>query len=48
MLDYLRIPRDVEHRLIHTDELEDVTLEDLKESLTKIRKKSEECIAMGK
>ena len=48
MLDYSKIPRDVEHRLIHTDELEDVTMEDLEESLWKIRRKAEECTAFKK
>ena len=48
MLDYSKIPRDAEHRLIHTDELEDVTMEDLEESLWKIRRKAEECTAFKK
>ena len=48
MLDFMRIPRDTEHRLIHIDEVEDVTMADLKESLTKIREKAEECSAKKK
>ena len=48
MLDFLRIPKDTERRLIHIDEVEDVTMADLKESLTRIRKKAEECSAKKK